>query len=124
MVMLVLFDSSSNFTFAKWNLYKIYVTVTAWRRFASTYLRKWKTTNFGEWSLRSSELFRAHTPKRKLLPETGLIGPVQNLGIHQKFTFPNDIILLRGFNPYSFKDTFNSTFIYNQLGMGTSPANF
>jgi hypothetical protein len=34
----------------------------------------------------------------KLLPETGLIAAVQNLGVHQKFTIPSDIDFLRDFS--------------------------
>jgi hypothetical protein len=52
----------------------------------------------GKRALRSSELLRAQTSKRKLLPETDLMGPVKNLGVHPKFTFPNDIDLLRNFS--------------------------
>jgi hypothetical protein len=33
--------------------------------------------------------------QEKLLPGTGLIGQVSTSGVHQKFTFPNDIDLLR-----------------------------
>jgi hypothetical protein len=44
-------------------------------------------------------LLLAQTPKRKLLPEKGLIGPVRNLGINQKFTFPNDTDLLSDSRP-------------------------
>jgi hypothetical protein len=46
-----------------------------------------------------SELLRAQTPKRKFLPETFLIVPVQNLEVHQKFSFPKDIVLLNDISP-------------------------
>jgi hypothetical protein len=41
----------------------------------------------GKRALRSGEFLRDQTSKRKLLLETSLIGPVQILGVHQKFTF-------------------------------------
>jgi hypothetical protein len=53
----------------------------------------------GKRALRSSKLLRAQTSKRKLLSETDIIGLVQNLGVHQKFTFPNDIDLPCDFSP-------------------------
>jgi hypothetical protein len=55
--------------------------------------------HYGKRALRSSELLRAQTSKRKLLPKSGLIGPVQTLGVHQKFTFHNDLYLLHDFSP-------------------------
>jgi hypothetical protein len=42
----------------------------------------------GKRALRSGEFLRDQTPKRRLLHETSLIGPVQILGVGQKFTFP------------------------------------
>jgi hypothetical protein len=42
----------------------------------------------------NSPKYGAQISKRKLLPEIGLIGPVQILGVRQKFTFPFDIDLL------------------------------
>jgi hypothetical protein len=49
----------------------------------------------GKRALRSSKLIRAQTSKRKLLPETGLTDPVQNLGVHQEFSFLYDTDFLR-----------------------------
>jgi hypothetical protein len=48
-------------------------------------------------------LLRAQTSKRKVLPETDLIGPVKNLGVHQKFKFPSDIDILFYSKPLKFK---------------------
>jgi hypothetical protein len=73
------------------------MAVTAWRQFCVRKLQKLE--DFGEWAPRSSELLRAQTSERKLLPETVLIGPIKNLGVHQKFTHPNDIDMLRDFSP-------------------------
>jgi hypothetical protein len=75
-------------------------------------------------TLRSSELLRDQTPKWIFLPETVLISPVQNLGVHQKFTFPNDRDLLRDSSPLNFSGTFDSSLIYNQLGLGFWLAHF
>jgi hypothetical protein len=47
----------------------------------------------------SNEILRAQTTKRKLLPETSINSQVQNLEVHQKFTFPNNTDLLRDFSP-------------------------
>jgi hypothetical protein len=46
-----------------------------------------------------SEVASFMGPRLPRLPETGLIGAVQNLGVHQEFTIPSDIDLLRDFNP-------------------------
>jgi hypothetical protein len=43
--------------------------------------------------------FEPKLPRISFLPEIGLIGPVQNLGVRQKFAFLNDTDLLRGFSP-------------------------
>jgi hypothetical protein len=63
----------------------------------------------GKRALRSSELPRAQTSKKKLFPETCLIGPVQNFEIHHKVTFPRNIDSLRDFSSQNFNGTFNSS---------------
>jgi hypothetical protein len=54
---------------------------------------------FGKRALGTGKLLRAQTSKRKLLPETCLIGLVQNFGVHQKFTVPSYIDSLRDSSP-------------------------
>jgi hypothetical protein len=102
MVILVLFEPSSNSIFTKRRLYKIWQwTSCGCDGVTQVYVRKLQKLEdayFGKWALRSREFFRAQTPKRKLLPERGPIGPVQNMGVHQKFIFRDDIILPRYFN--------------------------
>jgi hypothetical protein len=68
---------------------------------------------------------RAHrNSERKLFPETGLIGPVQNLEVQQKFTIPNDRDFLWDSSPQSFNGALNSSLMYNELGLGSWPFYF
>lgn len=53
----------------------------------------------GKRALRTRELIRAQTSKRKLILENDLTGSVQNLGVQQEFLFPFDLDFLRDFSP-------------------------
>jgi hypothetical protein len=102
MVIPALFKPSHNFTFLSGTCIKFdneQVVTDSVTQVCVCKLQTWRVMHFGKSALRSSELLRAQTPKMELLPETGLIGPVQNLGAHQKFTFPNDTDLLCDFSP-------------------------
>jgi hypothetical protein len=87
-------------------------------------LQKLEDDYFGKRALQSGKLLRAQTPKRKLLPETGLIGPVQNLGVCQIFTFPSDTEMLCDFGPKILNGTFDSSVMYNQLDLDSWLSNF